>query len=226
MAADTVITAIGQTTDLSFADMRMKAGSRLKVDSGTLATDIPGIYAGGDASSANRSIVQAIASGKRAAVSIDIYLTGGNKEILAAVGEGAVSMRSYLAGGNGVPEARIPEEVDGACFGPGTRQQPSMLSTERSIQSLDEVNRVLSREQAISEAGRCFRCSQYQPPIVLYPDECWFCGTCVEECPVPGAIRMEHPLNQRVGWKRKATGELFRIGMVNPPAPGNRPVGR
>jgi NAD-dependent dihydropyrimidine dehydrogenase PreA subunit len=61
------------------------------------------------------------------------------------------------------------------------------------------------------------------PPIVLYPDECWFCGTCVEDCPVTGAIRMEHPLNQRVGWKRKDTGEYFRIGMKNPPPPNTRP---
>jgi len=62
-----------------------------------------------------------------------------------------------------------------------------------------------------------------EPPIVLYPDECWFCGTCVEECPAPGAIRMEAPLNQRVGWKRKETGELFRIGMKDPPPPYTRP---
>ena len=62
-----------------------------------------------------------------------------------------------------------------------------------------------------------------QPPIVLYPDECWFCGNCVEHCPVPGAIRMEHPLNQRVGWKRKESGASFRVGMENPPAPNTRP---
>ena len=62
-----------------------------------------------------------------------------------------------------------------------------------------------------------------KPPIVLYPDECWFCGNCVEHCPVPGAIRMEHPLNQRIGWKRKDTGEYFRIGMKNPPPPNTRP---
>ena len=60
-------------------------------------------------------------------------------------------------------------------------------------------------------------------PILLYPDECWFCGCCVEHCPKQGAIKMEHPLNQRVGWKRKETGELFRIGMKNPPPPNTRP---
>jgi NAD-dependent dihydropyrimidine dehydrogenase PreA subunit len=62
-----------------------------------------------------------------------------------------------------------------------------------------------------------------RPPIVLYPDECWFCGSCVAHCPNPGAITMEHPLHQRAGWKRKQTGEFFRIGMKNPPAPNTKP---
>ena len=62
-----------------------------------------------------------------------------------------------------------------------------------------------------------------KPPIVLHPDECWFCGCCVEHCFVEGAIRMEHPLNQRMGWKRKETGEYFRVGMKNPPPPNTRP---
>jgi NAD-dependent dihydropyrimidine dehydrogenase PreA subunit len=46
-----------------------------------------------------------------------------------------------------------------------------------------------------------------QPPIVVYPEECWYCGGCVEECPPPG----------------KDTGELFRLGMKNPPPPNTRP---
>ena len=60
-------------------------------------------------------------------------------------------------------------------------------------------------------------------PYVSYPEECWFDGCCVESCPIPGALRMEFPMNQRVGWKRKTTGEYFRIGMQNPPPPNERP---
>ena len=62
-----------------------------------------------------------------------------------------------------------------------------------------------------------------KPPLVLYPEECWFGGCCVGHCPVEGAIRMEHPLNQRISWKRKETGEYFRIGMKDPPPPNTRP---
>ena len=61
-----------------------------------------------------------------------------------------------------------------------------------------------------------------EPPIVVYPDECWFDANCEEHCP-KGAIKMEHPLNQRIEWKRKETGEFFRIGMANPPPPNTRP---
>jgi len=64
-----------------------------------------------------------------------------------------------------------------------------------------------------------------QPPISLYPDECWFCGACVEDCPRPGANELRHPLNQSVVviWKRKDTGELFRLGMKDPPPANTRP---
>ena len=59
-----------------------------------------------------------------------------------------------------------------------------------------------------------------QPPIVVYPEECWYCGGCVEECARAG-ITLLHPTSQRisVNWKRRETGEYFRLGMKNPPPP-------
>jgi NADPH-dependent glutamate synthase beta subunit-like oxidoreductase/ferredoxin len=223
IAADTVVAAIGQATDLSFADPVMRGGPRLKIDLETMETPLAGVFGGGDVGSQLRSIVQAIASGKRAAISIDIYLNGGDKQKLAAAGIGATSMLAYMEGRNAVPENRVPEAPQWADYGPTARQQPELLPVDRRAASLDEVNEGLSPNKAMAESLRCFRCSQYEPPMVLYPDECWFCGTCVEECPAAGAIRMEHPLNQRVGWKRKETGELFRPGMKNPPPPYTLP---
>ena len=63
-----------------------------------------------------------------------------------------------------------------------------------------------------------------KPPIVLYPEECWFCGACIEECGT-GALSMAHPLSQNisVNWQRKETGAYFRLGMKNPPPPNRRP---
>ncbi len=50
-----------------------------------------------------------------------------------------------------------------------------------------------------------------QTPIILHADECWYCGTCVNDCPTPGAVKFNWPLQQRGYWKRKATGEIFRV---------------
>lgn len=53
--------------------------------------------------------------------------------------------------------------------------------------------------------------SEGKPPIIMYPDECWYCGCCVVQCPNPGAIKFNWPLMQRVRWKRKGTGKHFRV---------------
>jgi len=31
-------------------------------------------------------------------------------------------------------------------------------------------------------------------PVVLYPGECYYCGSCVMACPVKSAIELNHPL--------------------------------
>ena len=61
-------------------------------------------------------------------------------------------------------------------------------------------------------------------PIVLYAEECWFCGGCVEECPRRG-VELIAPAKTRIStvWVRKETGEEFRIGMKNPPLPNTTP---
>lgn len=34
-------------------------------------------------------------------------------------------------------------------------------------------------------------------PTVMYPGECIYCGACVMDCPVEGAIHFEHPVMNR-----------------------------
>lgn len=34
-------------------------------------------------------------------------------------------------------------------------------------------------------------------PLVMYPGECYYCGSCVMACPQKGAIRLQHPLMNR-----------------------------
>jgi len=47
-----------------------------------------------------------------------------------------------------------------------------------------------------------------KPPIVGYPGECYYCGSCVMVCPQKGAIKLEHPLmNQAKFIPKKDKGE-------------------
>ena len=57
-------------------------------------------------------------------------------------------------------------------------------------------------------------------PIVVFAEECWFCGGCVQECP-HGAITLIFPAKQRIPtiFKRKDTGEEVRIGQKKPMPP-------
>ena len=43
-----------------------------------------------------------------------------------------------------------------------------------------------------------------ETPVAAYPGECWYCGCCVTACPMPGAIRLRHPLMNEVQWIEKA----------------------
>jgi len=47
-----------------------------------------------------------------------------------------------------------------------------------------------------------------KPPLVLYPGECWYCGSCVEICPKPDAIKLNPLLMNRVHWKRKTSKDV------------------
>ena len=48
-----------------------------------------------------------------------------------------------------------------------------------------------------------------EPPLVAYPEECWYDGSCVDACPVPGAISLNSVARGRVHVRRKETGEDF-----------------
>jgi NADPH-dependent glutamate synthase beta subunit-like oxidoreductase len=77
---DSVILAIGEAPDLSLLPkgMEVAEGNTIAVDPFTMETSLPGVFAGGDAVSGPATVIEAIVAGKRAAVSIDRYLKGGD----------------------------------------------------------------------------------------------------------------------------------------------------
>ena len=80
LEVDTVITAVGQTADFAFFGPGLAFDTatifKLEADPVTLATMIPGVFAGGDLVTGPQSAVEAFAAGRRAALAIHSSLQG------------------------------------------------------------------------------------------------------------------------------------------------------
>ena len=138
---DAVIAAIGQMPDVPpQRGIEVDRGNRIRVDPDTLATDREGVFAGGDAVTGPASIIDAIAAGRQAAISIDKYLGGSGviDEVLAPPEEAAA-----------LPEVEEEERY---------RIQMPCLSLTQRVRSFAEVELGFDEQQAIEEAKRCLRC--------------------------------------------------------------------
>jgi NADPH-dependent glutamate synthase beta subunit-like oxidoreductase len=115
----------------------------IKVDKMTLATPKPGVFAGGDAVLGPSSVIEAIAHGRQAAKSIDMYL-GGSGDIGRSAG---VLRRRYFLSLRIIGRAR---------------QKSPVLPLEERLNGFSQVELGFDREAAIEEAGRCLRCDLEQ----------------------------------------------------------------
>ena len=80
LSADTIIVAIGQSPDLAFlADSHARdifKGNTLRVNPATMETRLKGVFAAGDMVTGQSSVVEAMASGRKTAATIDLYVRG------------------------------------------------------------------------------------------------------------------------------------------------------
>ena len=77
--ADMLIEAIGQrpdTTSIKLGDIKLGKSGTITADKRTLSTDQKGVFVGGDAFTGPWTVIEAVASGQRAASSIKRFLTG------------------------------------------------------------------------------------------------------------------------------------------------------
>ncbi|GAG68983.1 unnamed protein product, partial [marine sediment metagenome] len=78
---DVVVTAIGQVLDTSFltkdTEIKTSKSRFFETDSKTMETNIEGIFVAGDAVNGPATIIEAIASGEKAALGVDNYLREG-----------------------------------------------------------------------------------------------------------------------------------------------------
>jgi len=147
--ADTVIAAVGQAPDLSFlptdSALERTRWETLVVDSNTLATNVSGVFAGGDFVTGPGMVIDAIAAGRRAAIATDKYLKGDTSR---------VEIYDLKAGVVGeLPSQEIEEAWE---------VQPRLAVPRLPVQerktSFAEIELAFSEDKARQEAKRCLRC--------------------------------------------------------------------
>ena len=216
--ADTIIVAIGQSVDLTFMekDPEIKGLALTKwgtpqADEGTLQSSLPYLFVGGDFFRGPQTVIQAIADGRRAAVSINQYLN--NFPLIPEIKPFNISKGPL-------------ERVDPANF-VGIAARSREKGTHRPLpereHSFREVEFTLQEDQVQAEAARCLSCGcldsfncrlrwyaqryginldqlpiwtervhplkEGHPEISIDPNKCIACRKCVHGCArVPGAI--------------------------------------
>jgi len=144
-------------------------------------TSVSRIFAGGDIVQTRRTVVDAIRSGKQAAIGIDCYLKGSTEketlrilQSIATNDQGGLSFKQYLA--KEFTQTRKPvtryEDLNPSYFEHLARNERPELAVESRISNFQEVRGKFPAEAAIKEAERCFSCGQ-----------CNSCGNCFVLCP-------------------------------------------
>jgi formate dehydrogenase major subunit len=136
IACSTVIAAIGQSVDLSLPEqegLEVTAWG-IAADERTFETNLPGVFAGGDAVLGADLAVRAVAAGRMAAAAMHQFLSGQT-----VTGEPAMA---------GIAMRPIDDAERAAIF----------RGIERRMRSFDQVESRLSDEDAVREARRCLTC--------------------------------------------------------------------
>jgi len=148
---DTVLIATGQQQDFSFLPRdiqdKLVRGSCIKVNTQTMETLLPGIFAAGDITGRRRSVVDAVDMGRRAAQGIDWYVRSAGKvqKIIERLSDFDYPLPSSL------PRRKAIK---------GKRAEQKLLKINKAVTSFLEVEKGFSKEEAKKEASRCLQCNR------------------------------------------------------------------
>ena len=169
---DTVILAIGQASDTSFLkpddSVETTRQGGIKIDTDTLMTTAPGIFAAGDIAFGPRLIINAVADGKKAAEQIDRYIQGP-----------AWKPRQQFVQITVLDHHTMPGDYDEY-----SRLAVPTIGLDRRT-GIAEIETGFTEEQARREASRCLKCwiNTIFEGNEAEGTECILCGGCVDVCP-------------------------------------------
>ena len=147
--ADTVILAIGQAVDAEgFDTFERGPGGTFRADKLTLATKMPGVFAGGDMVSGPASVIEAVAAGHEAAISIDRFIRGED----LSTGRAKPDEKPATADESAAAKAKILRRV---------RAEEPQLWTEAKGDlrgNFDEIGLGFDEATVVAEAERCLNC--------------------------------------------------------------------
>ena len=168
---DSVIVSIGQTGALEWIrpedGLEVTPRGTLMVDSETLATTAPGVFAGGDIAFGPRLIINAVADGQHAARGIHAYLQHTRPRLARKGFFTTISRREY------------PDLGPLRHYLDWPRRQPPTLAVERRI-GVARVELGFDEATAQEQGGRCLICT-LNP--IFDGDLCILCNGCVDVCP-------------------------------------------
>ncbi len=163
--ADSVVFAIGQTSDLSFLQpgdgVEVNRGL-VKVDPVTYQTTAPDIFACGDVAHGARLFIDAIASAHTAARSMHDFLRGTRTDV--------VVRKRWLPAAYTMAEGWHREE----------RRNAPVLESGIRATSVEIVELSYPEALARRQGSRCLRCNVN---TVFETDHCIACNGCVDVCP-------------------------------------------
>ncbi len=173
-----VLVSVGQAMNWGgLADrkkMELTGRGTMVVDDLTLQTGESDVFAGGDAVTGPKFAIDAIASGKTAAISIKRYILGQNLKVRRE--------REY--------HALDQNNLDLAGFDQAQRQKPASIDHHAASRSFKDLRTDLTDEQIKLETNRCLGCG------VSVVDEyrCLGCGICATKCEFD-AIKLKRKYN-------------------------------
>jgi len=164
---DTVVFATGQKPNIQLlaegGDLKVDTAGRIIFDAQTLSTNIKNVFVAGDVIEARGSVISAMASGRKAALSIDNLIMNRSLSDRAIKAEPKLAPMSEKI----YPAVRL-EKLD-----------PQPLPKSRFRDTFDCVEGVYDEESAILEAKRCMKCGY----SAVESDNCIGCGMCASLCP-------------------------------------------